>query len=226
MSSGNLSQKISEGIAGISSIADKLPGVIIIHDMSDWSVVWMSPRGLKELGVSAEEVKNISSVDYYARFFNPEDIKEYVPKVFELIERNNDEDTVTYFQQVRFLGDPDWHWHMSSTKIFMRDPDGKPVLIITMSFPVDPKHHLSVKAGRLLDENNFLRKNFGQYAKLSLRERAVLRLLALGKSASESADALFISLNTVETHRKNIKQKLNTNSYYELCQYARAFDLV
>lgn len=221
-----IEQEIEIEISKITLVADKLPGVVIVHDMRDWSVVWMSSRGLKELGISAEEVKTISSEAYYARFFNSEDTKEYVPRVFELIERNNDEDTVTYFQQVRFAGDPDWHWHMSSTRVFMRDKSGKPLLIITMSFPVDPKHHLTTKAGRLLEENNFLRKHFHQFSKLSQREREVLQLLALGKSAPETADILFISLNTVETHRKNIKQKLNTNSYFELCHYARVFDLI
>ena len=221
-----MNRKTEEAIAAIASIADKLPGVVIIHDMKDWSVVWMSKRGLQELGVTAEEVKSLSAEEYYSRYFNPEDTKDYVPRVFELIERNNDEETVTYFQQVKFMEDADWHWHMSSTRILLRDDEGKPLLIITISFPVDPKHHLSTKAGRLLEENNFLRKNFSLYTKLSQREREVLRLLALGRSASDTAAELFISLNTVETHRKNIKQKLSTNSYYELCQYARAFDLI
>lgn len=49
---------------------------------------------------------------------------------------------------------------------------------------------------------------------------------ALGKSATDTAEVLFISLNTVETRRKNIKQKLDTTAYFDLCQYARAFDLV
>jgi DNA-binding CsgD family transcriptional regulator len=221
-----ISNRIEEAIAGIASIAEMLPGVVIIHDMRDWSVVWMSQLGLRKLGITAEEVKAMSAEEYYSRFFNPEDTRDYVPKVFGLIERNNDEETVTYFQQVKFSGNADWHWHMSSTRIFMRDTYGQPLLIITMSFPVDPKHHLSTKAGRLLEENNFLRKNFYLYTKLSQREREVLRLLALGKSATDTAAELFISLNTVETHRKNIKQKLNTNLYYELCEYARAFDLI
>ena len=150
----------------------------------------MSKRGLQELGITAEEVKSLSAEEYYSRYFNPEDTKDYVPRVFELIERNNDEETVTYFQQVRFTGDPNWHWHMSSTRIFLRGDEGKPLLIITMSFPIDPKHHLSTKAGRLLEENNFLRKNFSLYTKLSQREREVLRLLTLGKSAPDTAAGL------------------------------------
>ena len=115
---------------------------------------------------------------------------------------------------------------MSSTKIFLRDEKGLPLLTITMSFQIDAMHHMAAKASRLLEENNFLRNNLHIFAKLSKREREVLALMALGKTSSETAQQLFIAQHTVETHRKNIRQKLNTNSYYEICQYARAFDLI
>ena len=42
---------------------------------------------------------------------------------------------------------------------------------------------------------------------LSQRELEVLRLLAAGKSNRDIADALFISLNTVATHVRNILTK-------------------
>ncbi|MEJ7779893.1 MAG: helix-turn-helix transcriptional regulator [Daejeonella sp.] len=82
------------------------------------------------------------------------------------------------------------------------------------------------KASRLLEENNFLRRNFSKFSKLSLRECEVLKKLALGNSSAETAEELFISLSTVDTHRKNIRRKLETTSYYELCLYARSFDLI
>jgi DNA-binding CsgD family transcriptional regulator len=210
----------------IASIADTLPSVIIIHDISDWTVCWMSEQGLKQLNISLEEVKKVPAAEYYSRFFNEEDSKDYVPKILGLLERNNDDEIITYFQQVRISGKSDWTWHMSSSRIFMRDSGHKPLFTITMSFPIDAMHHMTTKASRLLDENNFLRRNFQKFSKLSPRECEVLKQLALGKSSPETGHELFISLNTVDTHRKNIRRKLETNSYYELCQYARSFDLI
>ncbi len=55
---------------------------------------------------------------------------------------------------------------------------------------------------------------------LSVRERQVLRLLAEGCSAKESADRLNIAVKTVEVHRKNIRQKLGISSIAELTKYA------
>ncbi len=221
-----LEDKIQRAIAEIAAIADKLPGVVVIHDLRDWSVAWMSPRGLAKLGASMEEITALTAEEYYSRYFNSEDSKDYVPKILGLLERNNDEDICTFFQQVRFRPDAEWAWHMASTKILTRDDDGKPLLTITMAFPIDAMHHMTAKAGRLLEENNFLRNNFHLFSKLSKREREILRLLALGKSAPETAEELFISLHTVESHRKNIRLKLKTNSFFELTQYARAFDLI
>lgn len=219
-------ESLEEQIGIVAACAAKLPGVVIIHNIMDWTVTWMSEKGLKGLEISLEEVIQFSAQEYYSRFFNEEDSKDYVPKILGLLERNNDDEIITYFQQVRISGKSDWTWHMSSSSIFMRDETGNPLYTITISFPIDAMHHMTSKAARLLEENNFLRTNFQKYSRLSARECEVLKQLALGKSSAETATDLFISLSTVETHRKNIRKKLNTASYYELCQYARAFDLI
>ena len=219
-------ETLEEQIKIIADGAKSLPGAVIIHDIRDWTVTWMSEYGLRGLKISLEEVTGLSAEEYYSRFFNEEDSKDYVPKILGLLERNNDDEIVTYFQQVRISGRSDWTWHMSSSKIFMRDETGKPRYTLTLSFPIDAMHHMTSKAGRLLEENNFLRRNFKKYSKLSQREREVLKELALGKTSAETAADLFISLSTVDTHRKNIRKKLEMASYYELCQYARSFDLI
>ena len=58
------------------------------------------------------------------------------------------------------------------------------------------------------------------YAKLSPREREVLQLLAEGKATKEAAAALHLSVKTVETHRRQIMEKLNLYSVAELTKYA------
>lgn len=55
---------------------------------------------------------------------------------------------------------------------------------------------------------------------LSRREEAILKLVAEGKSSKEVASILNISYRTVETHRQNIKHKLDLHSTAELAKYA------
>ena len=55
---------------------------------------------------------------------------------------------------------------------------------------------------------------------LSSREQVVLRLLARGMSNKEMARELDISVRTVETHRRNIKLKLDISTTSGLVRYA------
>jgi len=58
------------------------------------------------------------------------------------------------------------------------------------------------------------------YELLTSREREILHLLAEGKSNKDIATLLNLSLYTVETHRRNLQDKLNLHSIAELILYA------
>jgi DNA-binding NarL/FixJ family response regulator len=58
------------------------------------------------------------------------------------------------------------------------------------------------------------------YELLTSREREILQLLAEGKSNKDIATLLDLSLYTVETHRRNLQDKLNLHSVAELILYA------
>ena len=55
---------------------------------------------------------------------------------------------------------------------------------------------------------------------LTSRELDVIRLIADEHSSNEIAERLFISLNTVETHRKNLFKKLNVKNSLGLIKFA------
>ncbi len=55
---------------------------------------------------------------------------------------------------------------------------------------------------------------------LTNRETEILQLLALGKTNKEISEKLFISIKTVETHRKNIMTKLDLHNLADVVRYA------
>ena len=55
---------------------------------------------------------------------------------------------------------------------------------------------------------------------LTSREREILQLIAEGLTAREIAQRVYLSIKTVETHRRNIMQKLNMRSIADLTRYA------
>ena len=54
---------------------------------------------------------------------------------------------------------------------------------------------------------------------LTPKEEEIIVLLARGKNNHEIADELFISYNTIKTHRKNIHRKLQLNSTADIVKY-------
>ena len=61
---------------------------------------------------------------------------------------------------------------------------------------------------------------------LTKRETAVLKALAAGLSNKEIAQLLDISVRTVETHRQNVKNKLDIHTSAGLIKYALAKQLI
>jgi two-component system nitrate/nitrite response regulator NarL len=60
---------------------------------------------------------------------------------------------------------------------------------------------------------------------LSPRERDIVRCIGQGKSSQEIADTLFISKETVNTHRKNILKKIQEYGMSDLIRFAMELNL-
>lgn len=220
-----IQERVREKIETLRLFENEIPAVFIVHDLSDFSVVYMSQRGLDFLGVSLEEVR-LGNAEYHARYFNQEDAQTYVPKILDLIERNNSDELISIFQQVRPSPEHDWAWYLSSIKVFLRDKKNMPRLTITLAIPMQTEHPLVSKVDRLLDENDFLHRNQNVFASLTKREKQVLKLMASGVNSTGIAKQLHISEATANTHRRNIRTKINAQSNYDVTKFAQAFDLI
>lgn len=77
-------------------------------------------------------------------------------------------------------------------------------------------------AGVLVDEvlNPGGNGDNGPWRQLTARERQVLQRLAEGVGTREIAESLNLSVKTVETHRKQLMDKLDLHSVAELTKYA------
>ncbi len=217
-----------EKIEHLAHCADILPGVVVIHEISNlpqFNTVFMSSRGLEQLGVSLHEISEMGN-KYHDRFFNNEDMEGFMVKLENLLKNKDPDETFTFFQQVKFKDREDWVWHIGSIRIFHQDEEGNATHLITVVFPVDQMKHIPNKAERLLAENMFFKENIEKFDSLGKRAKEVLKLVALGKSSAEISEELNITVDTVNTHRKIIKKKLGITTTYEFTEYAHAFDLI
>ena len=70
------------------------------------------------------------------------------------------------------------------------------------------------------------KKGVSPHEKLSDREFEVLRMLALGKTVTEVADELLLSVKTVSTYRSRVLDKLKMSTNAELTRYALQNNLI
>ncbi|MCW3462838.1 helix-turn-helix transcriptional regulator [Chitinophaga nivalis] len=217
---------LEDKLKALQAIDQELPAVVIVMNVVENYVAYMSPRGLRELNTSLEALQAMGAA-YFEHYFNPQDVEDYLPKVVALLEAPATANLgVTFFQQVRIGPEKDWVWHLGATRVFMRDERGAPTHVISCAIPIDPLHHVTSKVNRLLQENTFLRRHQHVFAALTKREKEILRLMALGMSAAEIAAEVHISEKTAVTHRRNIKAKIGAQSGYDLTSFAQAFDLI
>ena len=210
----------------IISFSDIIPGIIIIRELENFEPIFVSEKGLKLLLTYLENIQ--TEIDKFQNsFFHNEDIYDFKNKL-NTLENESDDDRpqFTFFQQLRLAREDEWIWHICTSEIFHRDDNNLATHLITIANPINHLKHIPNKVNRLVAENIFFKQNFEKYAKLGKREKEVLKLVSLGKSSAEMANELYISVDTVNTHRRNIKEKLNINSNYGFSQYAHAFDLI
>ncbi len=113
---------------------------------------------------------------------------------------------------------------------------GKPVAeLLEEILAVKKRDHDAAKAGFSLSYSQKIMSAFkaamppkieGLMDPISERELEVLYLIAAGLSNREIAEKLFISLNTVKTHTKNINSKLDVNSRVKAVARAKELGLL
>lgn len=214
---------LKEKIFTYSKEFQKLPGVTVIHDMNGFKPLFMTSNGLELLGLTIDELIAIKE-DYQHLFFNGDFMGNYLRELRSMIEKDGSNETYTFFHQVKLK--EEFHWYAASIKVFHTAPDLRPTHTITYAVPLEDFEWTMKRAQRLMEETDFARKNLPKYAKLSRREKEVLALAGGGIRTNEMAETLNVSSDTVTSHLKSVRKKLEVQNSFELQEYARAYDLL
>jgi len=222
--SDSIREEIIQKLTAFEAIADELP-VYIILDARDSSVVYMSKLGLQLLGATQEQIRQLGP-SYHLEFFNRMEDTFNRPKFMEAVQLSEPRKWFSFFQQVATGVEKAFEWYLTAVRPFVYDEQGQLLLFLAFALQLDPNHHLTEKAERLMEENLLLKDNYQRFASLTKREKELLRYIASGKTAMETSSRMFISEKTLNTHRRNIKRKLGAKSIYDMIKFAQAFNLV
>lgn len=100
---------------------------------------------------------------------------------------------------------------------------GRQEIIEAIKVVVKGKTYLSFDAGQALKSGT---EQLNSIPPLTKREKEVLAAVAEGLTNMQIAEKLFISVDTVESHRKNLHAKLNVKNTAMLVRFALENDLL
>lgn len=99
---------------------------------------------------------------------------------------------------------------------------GKEELAMAIHTVLEGKRYIAPELDRLIRNGDRSRDRSGDlsYAPLTKRELQIVKLIVAEHTTQEIAERLFLSAGTVETHRRNIMQKLDVRNTAGLVKYA------
>jgi DNA-binding CsgD family transcriptional regulator len=137
-----------------------------------------------------------------------------------MIEEDDRSKIITFFQRVKSYQSSNYEWLLTTSKFLKNRKES-----ISISQELNGIDSSFGAISRVLEDNLYIRKNMAKFGSLTKREKQVIKLVARGFTSKQIAEELFLSLETVKTHRKNINKKLDLKRCIDWEYFANAFDI-
>lgn len=219
-----LGNQIQKNALSIEEIGDYIPGSVMVQDLNAMTNTYMNQTGCEILKLSSEELANLGP-DYFERFFPKSETAILLPSIQKFITRGDTSSIYSFFQRVRGNSNEDYKWYQTTSRLYTND-EADSLKIMHISIPVDRMEYMGKKLNQLVEDDLLVQQNLQKYLLLSPREKQVIRLIAEGKSSCDIAELLYLSLHTINNHRKNILHKLEIGSLSQLIKFALAFSII
>lgn len=155
---------------------------------------------------------------YLDEISNPVLLKQALAKADQL-DNNNDHDAMCNYLQAILLNNEMTPFFTS--KILINDE-------LTLNTPFFPSENIIFEKvfKELIPFGDENLNKWLRFQTLTKREKQIVRLIAKGESNIMIGGLLFVSLNSVKTHRKNIYKKLDINNTAQLVRLAIFLELL
>lgn len=171
-------------------------------------------------GYSVEEVRE--KWTEYIKIVHPDSVKSILSFLPVFYKSEESRQTMAFAQYVKLYRDSVYSPFISFTKPTQL-PSG---LVLWLTVSPEDFGKKSKQIEQIVKMDEFKLKHFRQFQQLTDREAEILRLLANGYNNRQIAEQLFLSRQTVETHRKHIKKKLEIRTFRDMVKYAFAFNFI
>jgi RNA polymerase sigma factor (sigma-70 family) len=198
-------------------IVHEVPANIYVSDINS-GVVWCNHTNEESLGYTLEEILDMGGLAYIYKIVHPEDHN--VPDSSIEHYTNFDKPEFGGVFRAKHKDHDNYKWFMGWAKSFQKDEKGKTKELLCVDVDMSPRMDTQDQLIQALREN-LKQKNQLLIKSLGKREIEILNLVCKGLSTKEIAEELYISVNTVSTHRKSIQKKLGTTNVADLVSVGR-----
>ena len=214
---------IGNQIRAFEIAGEWIPGIKIIQHTDPFQNLFICKRGQEHFGLTKASFEYLPARDYRKIIFNPESPHTCQLGVTKYKDTSHVEKKI-YIRHDQLIdkGEADLvivHY------LIPGDPD-RSGFTFTQIIPIAFESWAEPKAKRILEEMVFRRKKETSFSELTDRNKEVLSLMAQCVQAKQIGERLFIGENTVNSHKKRIKEVLETNDNWEIIRYGLAFDLI
>lgn len=213
-----------KALAGMDGVS------LSLYDLAEGRYVFLKTAFREALGLP-DSAPAESGLAFYAGRIHPEDRSAYFATsaaVLEWFAGHPDLDPKDYRTYLDYRiadGSGEYRRLAQQNGVLETDLDGLPWLVLTLIEP-SKLRDLDIPLRR-----SFKRKSDGEFllfpqsertiaGELSARETEILSLVSKGFSSADIARVLSLSVHTVNTHRRNILDKLNAGNASDAVRYA------
>lgn len=214
---------IGDQIRAFEVAGEWIPGIKIIQCTDPFQNLFICKRGQEHFGLTRASFEYLPVGDYRGTIFDPEGPQTYQLGVTKCKDTSLVEKKIYIcYGQLMEKGEVDL---VIVDYLFPGESD-RSRFTFTQIIPVQLEPRVAAKAKRTLEEMAFRKKNEAKFSQLTGRNKEVLALMAKGVKAEQIGERLFIGVNTVNSHKKRIKELLETSDNGEILRYCLAFDLL
>lgn len=204
--------ELQEKCAFLERIVHEVPANIYVSDLEK-GLVWCNKTNEESLGYTLEEIREMGGLEYMYHIVHPDD--HHIP-----------DDSINHYQnfegaeyggvfRAKHKNESYYKWFIGWAKAFSKKSPDEVKELLCVDVDMSPRMNTDTQLIEAL-RDNLKRKNELLIKCLRKREIEVLDLVCKGLNTKEIAEKLFISPNTVSTHRKHIQQKLGTTNVADL----------
>jgi len=197
-------------------LANTFPLIVYCNEVNTWKVTFVNQTMQRLLDKTETEILS-GGFDYIKAISDPEVFDGLFEKVKHHTAQMEVGDAFIYNQRIRFQQDYEW---MITYKKKINDET-----YLNLAQTSGMLGHIGEMMEKMMQPAS-VKKNWVNIDKLTESEKKILERLYEGQSSESIAKEQFISVNTVNTHRKNVLKKLDASSTIEAIRIYEAFSFL